>query len=199
MKISRLIIISFLLILTAVLLSGCSGGALATSWPGLLVDQNTGYLADNAFVYAVNLENGSLKWKYPADKAEKGKFFYAPPVMTEDGQLIVGGYDHVLYSLDKNTGAVLWTFPTAGGTGAKDRYIASPLVTAQGIFAPNADGYSVGAHIFIATNCGTVSCTNTGVTGFATTPEPATVLLVGTLLSGLGFFGRKKFIDTLKR
>ena len=42
-----------------------------------------------------------------------------------------------------------------------------------------------------------------GGTGFARTqeavvPEPATVLLVGTLLSGLGFFGRKKFIETLR-
>jgi len=42
-----------------------------------------------------------------------------------------------------------------------------------------------------------------GIEGFARTrevvgPEPATVLLVGTLLSGLGFFGRKKFIETLR-
>jgi len=142
MKISRPLIISFILILTAIFLAGCSGGTLATSWPGLLVDKNTGYLADNTFVYAVNLDNGSLKWKYPPDKGNNKISFFAPPVMTVDGtQLIVGGYDHVLYSLDPNNGTVLWTFPLTGGTGAKDRYIASPLVTAQGIFAPNADGY----------------------------------------------------------
>jgi len=136
MKISRLLMFSFFLILAASFLSGCSGGAyLASSWPGLMVDQKTGYLADNSFVYAVNLENGSLKWKFPPDKPEKGKAFFAPPVVTEDGQLIVGGYDHILYSLDSNNGTILWTFP-----GANDRYIASPLVTSQRIYAPNANG-----------------------------------------------------------
>lgn len=141
MKITRLFIISTLLI-AASFLSGCSGSAyLASSWPGLLVDQNVGYLADNAFVYAVNLDTGTLKWKYPADKAEKGKAFFAPPVMTEDGQLIVGGYDHVLYSLDPNNGSLLWTFPREKEPAAKDRYIASPLATPLGIYAPNADGF----------------------------------------------------------
>jgi len=149
MKISRFLLFGFLLVLTASFLSGCTAGAsLPSGWPGLLVDQNTGYLSGNTFVYAINLENGSLKWKYPADKADKAKSFFAAPVMTEDGkQLIVGGYDKVLYSLDPNLGTVLWTFPPMDADGkpveggANDRYIASPLVTAQGIFAPNADGF----------------------------------------------------------
>jgi outer membrane protein assembly factor BamB len=145
MKISRFLLLGFLLIISASFLSGCTGrSSLPSGWPGLLVDQNSGYLADNTFVYAVNLENGSLKWKYPTDKADKGKSFFAAPVLTEDGkQLIVGGYDHVLYSLDPNTGAVLWTFPRTDKDPVKaaDRYIASPLITSQGIFAPNADGF----------------------------------------------------------
>jgi outer membrane protein assembly factor BamB len=145
MKISRFILVSLLLILIASFLSGCTGrSSLPSGWPGLLVQNNTGYLADNNFVYAVNLENGSMKWKYPADKAEKGKSFFAAPVMTEDGkQLIVGGYDHVLYSLDPNTGTLLWSFPHTDKDTAKatDRYIGSPLVTSQAIFAPNADGF----------------------------------------------------------
>jgi outer membrane protein assembly factor BamB len=149
MKKTRIILFSLLLILTASFLSGCTAGStLPSGWPGLLVNENTGYLANNEFVYAINLENGNLKWKYPADKAEKGKAFYASPVLTEDGQqLIVGGYDHVLYSLDPNNGTVLWTFPVINADGEKaegganDRYIASPLVTSEGIFAPNADGF----------------------------------------------------------
>jgi eukaryotic-like serine/threonine-protein kinase len=137
MKKPNLLLISLLLILLASLLGGCSGrGALATSWPGLTVDQSTGYLADTSFVYAINLENGSQKWRYPVEKAEKSVFFYAPPSLTEDGQLIVGGYDHVLYSLNAENGQVLWSF-----TGAKDRYVASPLVFSNMIFAPNTDGF----------------------------------------------------------
>jgi outer membrane protein assembly factor BamB len=136
MKRSRLLIFSFFLILAAAVLSACAGGAYqASSWPGLTVSQGTGFLADNSFVYAINLENGSQKWKFPADKAEKNMFFFAAPGLTEDGQLIVGGYDHVLYSLNVNNGNLLWSF-----TGADDRYIASPLITAGSIFAPNANG-----------------------------------------------------------
>ena len=61
---------------------------------------------------------------------------------------------------------------------------------------------SAAAHIGVCN----VGCTafSLPIEGFARTndavvsPEPATVLLVGTLLSGLGFFGRKKFIETLR-
>ena len=73
--------------------------------------------------------------------------------------------------------------------------------SASDVLSQNSAGYLVAAHIFVAQNCAT-SCENTGITGFAAgntvVPEPATALLVGTLLSGLGFFGRKKFIATLK-
>jgi outer membrane protein assembly factor BamB len=144
MKKSRFLFLSSLLILAAIFLSGCTGGTLPSGWPGLLIDENTGYLAVGNYVYAVNLENGSLKWKFP-DKVDKTKTFFAAPVMTEDGkQLIVGGYDHILYSLDPNLGTILWQFPRnpkEDTVKASDRYIASPFVSSQGIFAPNADGF----------------------------------------------------------
>ena len=132
MKIPRLLIFTLLLILAALVLSGCTGGALASSWPGFTVSEGTGYLVDNTFVYAINLDNGSQLWKY---QGEKGASFFAAPGLTEDGQLIIGGYDHKLYSLDVNNGTLLWSF-----TQANDRYIASPLITPQYIFAPNANG-----------------------------------------------------------
>jgi outer membrane protein assembly factor BamB len=146
MKISRFLLLSFLLILTASFLSSCTGsGSLPSGWPGLLVNENTGFLANSTRVYSINLENGSLNWKHPLDKAdEKGKGFYAAPVLTGDGkQLIVSGYDHILYSLDPNTGTTQWTFPRTKDDTVKasDRYIGSPLVTSEGIFAPNADGF----------------------------------------------------------
>jgi outer membrane protein assembly factor BamB len=118
-------------------LSACSGAAFAaSSWPGMIVDNGTAYIANGPHVYAVNLENGTEKWRYP-QKPESTKSFFATPALTPDGQLIVGGYDHVLYSLNPTNGQEnSWKF-----TDAKDRYIGSPLVTKQGIFAPNADGY----------------------------------------------------------
>jgi outer membrane protein assembly factor BamB len=125
-----------LLIFLSVTLSACAGGAAATaasSWPGLTVAGDTAFLAYNQHVYAINIANGEEKWRFPSE-ADPKISFYAPPALTDDGQLLVGGYDHVLYSLDPQTGTVIWPFK-----GAKNRYIGEPLVGQNGIFAPNAD------------------------------------------------------------
>ena len=111
---------------------------MATSWPGLTVDPNgeTAYLADNTFVYALNLANGSEKWRYP-EKADNKITFFAPPVLTPDGQLLAASYDNKIYSLNPENGQTNqgnWPF-----SGAKNRYIASPLVADQKVFAPSAD------------------------------------------------------------
>ncbi len=55
-------------------------------------------------------------------------------MLTGDGQLIVGGYDHTLYSLDPTSGTQKWTFAEA-----HDRYVASVLVDGDTIYAPNSD------------------------------------------------------------
>jgi outer membrane protein assembly factor BamB len=84
-------------------------------------------------VYAINVANGTEKWRFPLEANNKVSF-YSIPVMTPDGQLIVGGYDNVLYSLDPGTGKENWAF-----RGARNRYIGNPLVNDAGIFAPSAD------------------------------------------------------------
>jgi outer membrane protein assembly factor BamB len=132
-KISSLFI---LLITGALFLTGCAGSAgqrSATGWPGLSADDTTAYLADNRFVYAVNLSNGLEKWRFPVTSDNK-RSFYATPTLTSDGQLIAGSYENVLFSLDPNTGVEKWQF-----TDADNRYIAAPLVIETGIFAPNAN------------------------------------------------------------
>ncbi|NQS91258.1 MAG: PQQ-binding-like beta-propeller repeat protein [Chloroflexi bacterium] len=61
--------------------------------------------------------------------------FYAAPVFADnDSQLIVGGFNNVLYSINPVNGSELWAF-----RGAENRYIAPPLVTEDGIFAASAD------------------------------------------------------------
>jgi len=131
----------FYLLITIALLGGflsaCSGGVgTATSWPGVLIDpsQETAYVAYNTFVFAVNLANGTEKWRYP-EKADNKITFFAQPALTDDGQLLVAGYDHKLYSLNPEGSATPnWVFE-----GAQDRYIAGPLASGEDIYAPCSD------------------------------------------------------------
>lgn len=120
-------------LLLGAFLSACSGSAtVASSWPGLLADDKRVYLANNQHVYAIDLATGMQVWRFPTEPNPKITFFAAPN-LSADGQLIVGGYDNVLYSLNPETGAQLWSFAEA-----TNRYIGSPLVFDDLIFAPNA-------------------------------------------------------------
>lgn len=133
-----------LILLVAVLLSGCTGGAVrGTTWAGLAASGNTAYLADGAVVYAVNLTDGKEAWHYPA-KADSKKLFYATPVVTPDGLVIVGssGTNHVLVAINPNdidpttqSPKEAWTFD-----GAKDHWVAAPLIVGDKLFAANSDG-----------------------------------------------------------
>lgn len=121
--------------LLAVTLSACAGGTLvASGWPGISADGETAYVAFNTQVYAVNLNSGTEKWRFPLEE-DSNITFYAAPAMTEDGQIIVGGYDTVLYSLNSLNGQSNWTFGQA-----EDRFVGSSLVSNDTIFAPNSDG-----------------------------------------------------------
>lgn len=123
-----------LLISVTITLSACAGGATtASSWPGLTVDENYAYVAYQTQVYAVDLINGSERWRFPAEP-NNNITFYADPSLSQDGQLIVGGYDKVLYSLNAESGTQNWNFSNAG-----NRYVASSLVKEENIFAPAAD------------------------------------------------------------
>lgn len=122
--------------LAAVFLAGCGGATgAATSWPGLTIDEDsqTAYLAYGQHVYAINLENGTERWRFPAE-ADNKISFYASPTLSEDGQLLLGGYDNKLYSVNAENGQQNWVF-----TQSTDRYVASPLAANGSIYAPSAN------------------------------------------------------------
>ncbi|HEX2998478.1 MAG TPA: PQQ-binding-like beta-propeller repeat protein [Anaerolineales bacterium] len=139
----KFVLVSMIL-LGAFLLSACAGGAVrGTSWPGLTTDGKAVYLADAALVYAVNLNDGKELWRYPGKRDSK-LVFYAPPALTSDGFVIVGsaGTDHRLVALnpgdidpETSAPAEAWKF-----TGAKDHWVAAPLVVENKLFAANSDG-----------------------------------------------------------
>jgi outer membrane protein assembly factor BamB len=139
----KLIIVTMILF-GAVFLSACAGGAVrGMSWPGLAADEKTAYLSDGPFVYAVNLQDGTELWRYPGSR--NGKLtFYSIPAITPDGLVIVGsaGTDHSLIALnpadinpDTKAPVEAWKF-----SGAKDHWVAAPLVVNNKLFAVNSDG-----------------------------------------------------------
>ncbi len=131
---NKFILVILTLIVLTISLSACAGGRLAASgWPGITADEETAYVAFNQHVFAVNLANGLELWRYPSEPDNKITF-YAAPTLTEDGQVIAGGYDNILYSLNAQNGGVNWKFEEA-----TDRFIGSSLVAGEMIFSPSSD------------------------------------------------------------
>jgi outer membrane protein assembly factor BamB len=130
----RRLFITFSLILAALLLGACSGNRFqASSWPGVTYDATTEqiYVAYDQQVYALDLA-GNEQWRFPAE-ANPRTTFYAPPVVVGDGSILAGGYDNILYRIEADgNGEALFS-------NARNRYIASPLVADERIYAANAN------------------------------------------------------------
>ncbi len=139
MNTKRLILIS-LLALGSLILSACAGGqGVSNNWHGLTADAERAYIANGSFIYAVDLKTGKEAWHYPAE-ADSKLMFYATPVLTSDGQLLIGsaGTKHPFVSLDPATGKEKWAESFTENKGA---WLASPLVYNDKIYAPNTDGF----------------------------------------------------------
>jgi outer membrane protein assembly factor BamB len=134
MKSKKIILLSTLLLIS-IFLSSCSSTIYSsTGWHGMTASTDLAYLAAGNQVYAVDLKTGTEKWRYPL-KPDAKIAFYANPVLTDDGQLLVPSYDHKLYSIDPTTGIGKVLF-----TGSTNRLIASPLATKNMIYQPSSDG-----------------------------------------------------------
>jgi outer membrane protein assembly factor BamB len=96
---------------------------------------DTLYIAYNQFVRAINLENEREIWRYPAE-ADRAITFYAPPAVSEDGIVILGGYDQKVYALSIASGRPepIWIFDEAS-----DRIIGGPAISGETVLIPSAD------------------------------------------------------------
>jgi len=121
-------------ILIVALLSGCSNVGVASSWPGLSVSEDTGFFSYGTQVFAIDIKNGEELWRFPREADAKEQFFAAPGI--GEDRIVVGSYSNLLYSINKNSGAQQWIFDKAD-----DKYIASPLIVEEYVFAPNTDGF----------------------------------------------------------
>lgn len=150
-----------MILLAAVVLSGCTG---PVAWPGLGADEQTAYLANGQFVYALNASDGKERWHYPL-QADSKLTFYSTPVVTPEGLVIIGssGINHSLIAINPQKFPDTLPAPVSGFqrffcniglavcpkpveveewifTEAKDHWVAGPLALAGKLFAPNADG-----------------------------------------------------------
>ena len=119
------------LFIIAALLTGCTGGALATSWPGLTVAEGVVYVSAGPKVYALEAETGNQKWEFPTGEEEKGPFYATPAVGVD--LVFVGSTDKNLYALDAVTGNQRWVFAT------EKPIIAGPAVAGDTIYVASTD------------------------------------------------------------
>lgn len=130
----KITLMSIVVLMAAVLISGCTTVGLATSWPGLSHSADLSYVAFGNYVYAVKNNDGTLAWRFPQDLKKDTVFFSAPAYA---GNMVVfGDYTNLLYGVDASTGQLTWTF-----ADAKDKYVGSPLMINNLIYAANADGH----------------------------------------------------------
>ncbi|HEY60825.1 MAG TPA: PQQ-like beta-propeller repeat protein [Anaerolineae bacterium] len=126
--------IILLIVLLGVFLGGCTSAGVASSWPGLSVADGVAYVTYGAEVYAVDIKNGNLVWRYPSEP-DKAITYFASPAIADD-VVIVGNYGNGLEAINTKNGVKKWSFDQAG-----DRYIGGALIYGGKIYAPNTDSY----------------------------------------------------------
>jgi outer membrane protein assembly factor BamB len=129
----NVIIAALLIIVIAASFAGCTSNVgSSSSWPGFAVGDNLAVISYGYQLYALNTQNGSKVWVFPAEKDSK-VIFYAPVEFT-DSTVIAGDYNHSLYTVNISNGSLKWQFDDAGS-----RYVASAFYKDGLTYAPNAD------------------------------------------------------------
>lgn len=134
MKIKKIIPL-FILVLGGLLLAACSGGVTATTYPGLTISGDVAYIASAGQVRAVNLTDGTIPWRFPADKADPTRLYYAAPIVTQD-RIYIENYLGEIYALDLN-GKATWNAPFSVSKG---RWYSAPILYNGDLYGANGDG-----------------------------------------------------------
>lgn len=128
--------IALIVVLLALLVSGCSGaGAVAAGWPGITIQGNTAYVADNQAIYGIDLKvGGDQLATYPAEAIRGATYFHAP-VLLDSETMLIGAYNNKIYTIDLVDGSSAEFF-----TEAKNRWVGAPLLVDDVLYAPNSNG-----------------------------------------------------------
>jgi outer membrane protein assembly factor BamB len=99
-----------------------------------IVVNGTVYFACGDRVYAVDLETGSLKWRYPREQGLGGSVKGTPAYYK--GAIYFGATDENLYCLDAETGSFRWAYRVRGS-------IRCPPIIAENMIYIGADDESL--------------------------------------------------------
>ncbi|MBN1563195.1 MAG: serine/threonine-protein kinase [Anaerolineae bacterium] len=95
------------------------------------VHENLLYIgAHDNNLYAINIADGSFKWKYATDHPVVS----TPAIVPDENLVVFGSVDHQLYALDARTGRLAWVVPTKGPVRS------SPTVAHGHVFFGSDDG-----------------------------------------------------------
>ena len=133
MKIQKILPL-FILVIAGLLLAACSGGATATTYPGLTISGDVAYIASAGQVRAVNLTDGTIPWRFPADKADATRLYYAAPIVTQD-RVYIANYLGEIYALDLS-GKATWNAPFSVSKG---RWYSAPILFNGELYGANGD------------------------------------------------------------
>jgi len=82
------------------------------------------YFASGDRVYAIDMETGTMKWKYPNDLGLASSVKATPAVY--DGRVYFGAGDGNLYCIDAQTGTFNWAYQTRGSVRTPPVIVTDP-------------------------------------------------------------------------
>ena len=89
---------------------------------------NLYFMAGSSTFYSLD-PNMTKRWEYqiPVPAGTKVNNMSGAPALSPNGLVIFGWFDHAVYALNTDTGALLWKFPGAGG------FWSSPAIDSDGV------------------------------------------------------------------
>jgi outer membrane protein assembly factor BamB len=99
---------------------------------------DTVYIPTSNATYALDAENGTVKWSRPLD----GESSVSSPAVA-DGKVYFGLDNNYVYALDAFTGDIIWSYKTEGAVQS------SPAISDGLLFVGSNDGnlYAIGCHV----------------------------------------------------
>src|ERR1041385_4666087 len=100
-----------------------------------VIAEDTAYFVSGNVAYAVNLSNGAMKWRYPADPSAVLPKYTAFSPAVGNGKVFIGAPDG-LYALNAADGALLWRFAVPRNSPVN----STPYVMGNNVYFAAQDG-----------------------------------------------------------